>query len=506
MAGSGARPGTFGDSGAPPPEGAVRATLARILASRTFRDATVLSRLLQYLVEHALRGEADRVKEYAVALEVFGRRESFDPRTDTIVRVHARRLRKRLRDYYEGEGRGDTVVIDVPRGHYLAVFQGASAPGVITDREPHVRGSGAPLPAARTRLIGRERELEAVKKLLASDDTRLVTLTGAGGSGKTRLALQVLAEIEDESHGGIYFVPLASIADPGGVASALAQALDLRYTGGKALPEALQDHVRLAIGPRALLFIDNFEHLLPAAPLVSGLLEASPSLKVLVTSREVLRIYGEREYPVPPLAVPDPKSPPPLQELSRIPAVALFVERVVAVRPDFVLEPRVVPAVAEICARLDGLPLAIELAAARVRTLSPEAVLARLGSRLEFLTAGARDMPARQQTLRRTIDWSHDLLGDSEQKLFRRLSAFAGGFTLEGAEAVANTRRDLGMDVLEGVASLVDKSLLIRIDERSEDDRYAMLETTREYGLEKLVASGEGDAARQAHAAYCLVL
>jgi predicted ATPase len=459
-------------------------------------------------VEQALLGDVDRLKEYAVGLEVFGRGESFDPRVDTIVRVQARRLRARLQEYYEDEGGQDAVVIDVPRGHYVAVFRSSGPSGSGTREEPLSRppGSESVLPSLRTRLIGRERELEAVKRLLASDGVRLLTLTGAGGSGKTRLALQVLAEVADASPGGIYFVALASIADPAGVASALAQALGLRYTGGKALSEALPDHVRLAIGSRALLFLDNFEHLLSAAPLVTALVEASRSLKVLVTSREALRVYGEREYPVPPLAVPDLERPASLDELSRIPAVALFVERAAAVRPDFVLEPRTVPAVTEICARLDGLPLAIELAAARVRTLSPDAVLARLGRRLDFLTGGPRDLPARQQTLRRTIDWSHDLLGPSEQKLLRRLSAFAGGFTLEGAEAVANTRRDLGTDVLEGVASLVDKCLVVRAGRGLDDDRFSMLETTREYGLEKLAASGESEATQQAHAAYCLVL
>jgi predicted ATPase len=485
--------------------------LARVLGSRAFRDAPALSRLLRYLVEHALRGDADRLKEYAVGVEVFGRGESFDPRTDTIVRVQARRLRSRLKEYYEAEGREDPIVIEVPKGHYVAVFETASAPRSRPGATPApssgaVRPQVSMLPAPRTRLIGRERELRAVTRLLGEEDARLVTLTGAGGSGKTRLALEVADGLRDGLAGGVYFASLASVADAVSMVSALAQVLGLRHTAGKPLVDALREHVRLTVSSPALVLLDNFEHLVAAAPVVAALLEASPPLRVLVTSREPLRVYGEREYPVPPLPAPDPRCPPPLEELERNPAVALFVERAAAIRPDFVLNAATAPAVAEICSRLDGLPLAIELAAARVKMLPPDAMLALLRNSLELLTGGARDMPARQQTLRRTIDWSHDLLGDAERRIFRRLSVFAGGFTLEGAEAVGDTRRDLGVAALDAVASLVDKSLLFQTDQKGDGARFSMLETTREYALEKLAASGEAEATRQAHAAYCLVL
>ena len=235
--------------------------------------------------------------------------------------------------------------------------------------------------------------------------------------------------------------------------------LGIRHTGGKPLDEALQDHLRLLVHAPTLLLLDNFEHLLAAAPLVGELLEACAPLKVLVTSRAVLHVYGEYEYPVPPLPLPEPEQLRSLEALAGNPAVTLFVERAAAAKAEFALTEENASVVAQICRRVDGLPLAIELAAARVKMLAPAAVLARLQSRLEVLTGGAVDMPARQQTLRRTIDWSHDLLSPAEQKLFRRLSVFVGGCTLEGAEAVCNTRRDLEIDLLEGMASLVDKSL-----------------------------------------------
>ena len=226
----------------------------------------------------------------------------------------------------------------------------------------------------------------------------------------------------------------------------------------------------------------------------------------MVTSREALHVYGEHEFPVPPLMLPDTRSMPPVESLSQYPAVALFVQRAVAVKPDFDLTRENAPAVIEICARLDGLPLAIELAAARVKVLSPSSMLARLASRLQLLTGGSRDLPQRQQTLRAAIDWSYDLLSPPEQKLFRRLSVFVGGCSLEGAEAACDTRGDLDLDLLNGIASMVDKSLVQQIDQTTGESRFVMLETIREYGLEKLAASGEEASTRRAHAAYCLVL
>jgi len=363
-----------------------------------------------------------------------------------------------------------------------------------------------PLPVPRTALIGRERELAAVKEVLISGSARLITLTGAGGSGKTRLGLQVASEVMNEFPGGVYFVALASITDPSTVASTIAQIVGTRHTGGKPLDEVLQDHLRLLVHAPTLLLLDNFEHLLAAALLVGKLLEACAPLKVLVTSRAVLHVYGEYEYPVPPLPLPEPEQLGSLEALSGNPAITLFVQRAAAVKPDFALTSENAPVVAEICCRIDGLPLAIELAAARAKMLPPEAMLARLENRLDTLTGGARDLPARQQTLRKTIDWSHDLLSAAEQKLFRRLSVFAGGCTLEGAEAVGNTRRDLEIEVLEGMASLVDKSLVQHIEQKDHEARFAMLETIREYGLERMAASGEAEATQRAHAAYFLVL
>src|SRR5207253_6759592 len=239
-----------------------------------------------------------------------------------------------------------------------------------------------------------------------------------------------------------------------------------------------------------LLLLDNFEHLVQAAPTVAKLLVMGPNLKILVTSRAALHVYGEHEFPVPPLAMPDSRSMPPV-ELLQYPAVALFVQRAVAVKPDFELNRENAPAVTEICSRLDGLPLAIELAAARVKVLSPSSMLTRLASRLQLLTGGARDLPTRQQTLRGAIDWSYDLLNAAEQKLFRRLSVFVGGCNLEGVEAVCDTKSDLDLDLLDGMASMVDKSLLQQVEQANGESRFVMLETIREYALEKLEASGE---------------
>src|SRR5208282_3802970 len=243
-----------------------------------------------------------------------------------------------------------------------------------------------------------------------------------------------------------------------------------------------------------------------AAPMVAELLAMGPNLKILVTSRAALHVYGEQEFPVPPLALPDSRTASSVDILSRNPAVALFVQRAVAAKPDFELNRENAPAVAEICARLDGLPLAIELAAARVKVLSPSSMLTRLASRLQLLTGGARDLPQRQQTLRAAMDWSYDLLNAAEQKLFRRLAVFMGGCTLEGVEAVCDTRGDLDLDLLDGMASMVDKSLAQHVEQAQGESRFVMLETIREYAREKLEASGELAATKRAHAAYCLVL
>src|SRR5208283_742294 len=361
------------------------------------------------------------------------------------------------------------------------------------------------LPAQRTAFIGRENEAAALRQLLSRADVQLVTLTGPGGIGKTRLALQVAGEIADQFPGGVCFVALSAIGERGLIASTIAQAVGVRETGNTSPQESLMEHVGGLRQPM-LLLLDNFEHLVSAAPVIAQLLTAGPKLKVVVTSQAPLHVYGEHEFPVPPLALPDPTSTPPLEVLSRLPAVALFVERAKAVKHEFTLTKENAPAVAAICSRLDGLPLAIELAAARIKLLSPSAMLARLESRLNLLTGGARDLPTRQQTLRNTVDWSYGLLNGAEQTLFRRLSVFSGGCTLEAVEAVCDTKGDLGLDALEGMASLVDKSLAQQVEQVDEETRFIMLSTIREYALERLAESNDESVTRRAHAAYHLVL
>ncbi len=363
----------------------------------------------------------------------------------------------------------------------------------------------ANIPVQRTGFVGREKEVSAAKELLMRADVRLVTVTGPGGIGKTRLAVEVANGLVERFPGGIYFVPLSSLNDPELIASAIVQTLGIRETGGQAAMEVLKKNLQELHRAPMLFVLDNFEHLMQAAPTVAELLAMGPQLKILVTSRSGLHLYGEHEFPVPPLALPG-RSKPSLEALAKFPAIALFVQRAIAAKPDFELTRENAVTVTEVCARLDGLPLAIELAAARVKVLSPSAMLTRLESRLHLLTGGARDLPQRQQTLRATIDWSYDLLSAAEQKLFRRLSVFVGGSTLEGVEAVCDTKGDLDLDLLDGTSSMVDKSLLQQVEQPNGESRFAMLETIREYAREKLEASQEEAATRRAHAAYCLVL
>jgi predicted ATPase/serine/threonine protein kinase len=362
------------------------------------------------------------------------------------------------------------------------------------------------LPVQRTAFVGRDKEVTAAKELLLHADVRLLTVSGPAGIGKTRLALEVAREMTEHFPGGVYFVPLAGAGDPALLPSMIMQALNIRATGGQAPLECLRENLQDSADAAMLLLLDNFEHLMAAAPTVSELFAIAPNLKILVTSRAALHVYGEHEFPVPPLGLPDSRALPSLELLSQYSGVALFIKRAKAVKPDFEIAEDNAAAVAEICARLDGLPLAIEIAAARVKFFSPSAMRKRLASRLELLTGGPRDLPARQQTLRGAIDWSYDLLNAAEQTLFRRLSVFAGPCTLEAVEAVCNTKSDLGLDVLEGMASLVDRSLVQQVEQAKDESRFVMLETIREYGLGKLAASGEESLTKRAHAAYCLVL
>lgn len=493
-----------------PPPDAVRAQLSRVVGSRTFEHAPVLRRFLVHVVEGVLDGRTDQLKEYALGVDVFDRGDSFDPRQDTIVRVQARRLRAKLAEYHRADGSGDPVVIEMPVGTYVPAFRWRALPhsqrrpALVVELPPPAAAGTLPVP--RTPLLGREQDLADVKQLLLRDDVRLVTLTGAGGSGKTRLAIEAAAELADEFPGGVCFVPLASVASPEEALAAIAQRLGVRHTGGRTIGEAMQGYVTHAVRARTLLFLDNFEHVLEAAPLLGRVLEASGALRMLVTSRAALRVAGEHEYSVPPLPVPAAGEIESLDALARNPAVALFLHRARAVKPDFALTSQNAVALVRVCARVDGLPLAIELAAARVKLFPPEAMLSRLDTRLGFLMAGPRDLPARQRTLRTTIDWSHALLGPAEQQLFRRLAVFRGGFTLEAVEAVCNTRRDLGLEVVDGVASLLDQCLIQPVAQDGAEARFSMLETIREYALERLTGSSDAPDTCRSHAAYCLVL
>jgi non-specific serine/threonine protein kinase len=331
--------------------------------------------------------------------------------------------------------------------------------------------------------------------MLAGPEVRLLTLTGPGGTGKTRLALQVAAQTLDRFEDGVFFVDLAPIRDPQLVPSTMGQVLDIRETGGQSLLETLKNFL---CSRRTLLLLDNFEQVIDAAPLVTELLSSAPGLKVLVTSREPLRVYGEQQYPVPPLAVPDLDRIEPSRVLSQYEAVELFCQRARAVKPDFTIADANAAAIAEICARVDGLPLAIELAAARCKLLSPEMIRRRLESRLGTLIGGSRDLPARMRTLRGAIDWSYDLLDAAEQALFARLAVFQGGRTVEAVEAVCG--HDLAIDVLDGLESLLNKSLLRQESGPDGEPRFTMLETIHEYAGERLVESGEAEDIQRRHA------
>ena len=365
-----------------------------------------------------------------------------------------------------------------------------------TDFPPH-------LPIQPTPFIGREKEVDAVHHLLLREDVRLVTLTGPGGVGKTRMALHVAEQLRAHFADGVWFVSLAPISDPDLVIPTIAQTLGLWEAGERSLLEQLQVFLRER---QVLLLLDNFEQVVRAAMHVANLLTICSHLKVLVTSREVLHVRAEREFPVPTLSLPDPKRLPDLVALSQYEAVALFIQRAQAARPEFQVTKANAPVVAEICARLDGLPLAIELAATRIKLLPLQALLTRLGQRLQLLTSSARDVPAHQQTLRNTIQWSYDLLDAQEQQLFCRLSVFVSGCTLEAVEAISAALGNATLPVLDGVVSLIDKNLLQQTAQEGEEIRLLMLETIREYGWEALAERQEREAIQAAHAAYYLAL
>jgi predicted ATPase/transcriptional regulator with XRE-family HTH domain len=414
-----------------------------------------------------------------------------------------------------------------PRSHYieqlcllfdktpreLGLLHPASAgPGEAlrenTAQAPEEPSTIAPflLPVLLTPLIGREQEVAAVCSELAHPTVRLLTLLGAGGIGKTRLSLQVATQMRNQFADGVCFVPLAPIRDPALVLSAIAQVLDIRENGARPLLEQLKEALRHR---QLLLLLDNVEQVVTVAPHLEELLAACPHLKLLVTSRATLHVQAEQIFPVPPLSLPDLLHLPESGALVKYAAVALFLQQARAMQPGFQLTAANAQAVAEICVRLDGLPLAIELAAARIRLLSPQALLGRLSQRLVILTSGPRNLPVRQQTLRNTLTWSYDLLKQEEQQVFRRLSVFEGDWTVEAAEVVGNAHRPpdrAAVSVLDAVASLLDTSLLVQVGKPGEEPRLLMLETVREYGLECLAGSGEEAAVYERHAHYFLTL
>ena len=373
---------------------------------------------------------------------------------------------------------------------------GTAAPSSPAADEP--RHGRISLPKPLTSLIGRERELAQAKRLLA--DSYLVTLTGPGGSGKTRMCIALAAEVAGDYPDGVYFVPLAPVRDPGLVPSTIAQSIGLQDARDVPLMEHLISQLR---GRQLLIVLDNFEHLLAGAPVVTRLLRETGTVRILVSSRSPLRVSGEQECPVPPLAVPDERGRPTAASLAACESVRLFTERAAAAVPGFALDEANAAAIAAIARRLDGLPLAIELAAARVKLLPPQAILPRLEHSLGLLTGGSRDLPDRQQTLRATIAWSDDLLTEGARRLLATCSVFAGGASLDAIETVCQAATGTGVPVLDGLAELVDHSLLRQVPGAG---RYAMLETIREYAAEQLAAMPEADRARGAHAAAFLTL
>jgi predicted ATPase/class 3 adenylate cyclase len=355
------------------------------------------------------------------------------------------------------------------------------------------------LPTRLTTFLGREHEIAEIASVL--ERSRLLTLTGPGGTGKTRLSLEVAGRVLARYPDGVFFVELASITEPDLVAGTVAQTLGLPDRGGRSSMERLTD----AIGEkRMLLVLDNFEQVVEAAPLIADLLEASRHLTVLTSSRQVLRVSGEQEYPVPPLGLPDPANLPPLTQLGQFESVALFIERARSVKPDFEVTNDNAPAVAEICVRLDGLPLAIELAAARIRILTPQAMLGRLEHRLGLLASGSRDLPERQQTLRGAIAWSHDMLDDTDAAMFACLAVFVGSAGLDAIDRLCGG--EVSGDPIDALESLVEKSLVRQSEGVGGEPRFAMLETIREFAVEQAIARDRWDSLRAGHAAHFLAV
>ena len=413
------------------------------------------------------------------------------------------------RSITEGELAPDVVFRDLGEHRLKGLTRPERLQQVVADGleqsfpAPRTQTATLDLPVLLTTFVGREREIAAARRLL-DGGARLLTLTGPGGTGKTRLSVQLATDVADRYPDGVQFVDLSTVGDASMVAAAIARALRLVERPDRSPLDLVTEHLRDRM---VLLVLDNFEQVAAAAPVVAGLLREARGSTVIATSRGPLRVSGEYEFAVPPLGLPEPTTSAGrgAADVAASPAVALFVDRATAARSDFRLTDANAAAIAEICARLDGLPLAIELAAARVRLLPPDAILSRLGQSLDLLDRGGRDLPARQQTLRGAIDWSHDLLDPPTRRLFARLSVFAGGARLDAIEAVCGPAADLGVDVLDGLEDLVDQSL-VQASESTGEPRYTMLQIVHEYAAERLAESGEVEAIRRRHAESCLAL
>jgi len=419
----------------------------------------------------------------------------------TIKKIEAderrpsRQMAERLADYLSIPDDQRAIFIECARGlrsvdHLPLTSEPAPAPSAAMPSN---------LPTPLTPLIGREDEIAAVRQVLSHLDTRLLTLTGPPGIGKTRLSIQVASELCTNFEDGIYFVPLAPLTSPDLVPRALTQILGIKET----------ELINYIQAKPMLLVLDNFEHLLAAAPILVEVLQACPRLKILATSRSPLNVSGEHQYPVSPLSLPDPDRHLSVETLAEYPSIALFVSRAQAVNPHFALTEANAFAVTEICSKLDGLPLAIELAAAHCKLLKPQELLARLHHRLSLLSGGPTDLPPRQRTLRAAIQWSYDLLVEWEQIVFSRLGVFLGGCTLDAAEAIAaqvDHNPAGNRDVFNALSALVDKSLVQKNEQNERQTRFTMLETIREFALEKLEQSGEIEAIRKRHTDFFLKL
>jgi predicted ATPase/class 3 adenylate cyclase len=391
-----------------------------------------------------------------------------------------------LKDLQRPEQLFMLVVEDLPANH---------TPLKSLNYKPHN------LPPQPTPFIGREKEVNHIKQQLLRPGIRCLTLTGPGGAGKTRLALQAGAEVIDEFADGVFFFTLSETYDPTSVASEMERTLGIKEVEGQSLTDSLKDYLK---SKQILLILDNFEQIANSSSMLTDFLRYCPKLKFMITSRVALRLYGEQEYTVPPMTLPDPRRHITLEELAKNEAVQLFMDRAKAVKSDFELTEENASAVVQICRKLDGLPLALELAAVRIRLLPPKSMLARLESRLKLLTGGAKNLPARQQTLRAAIDWSYDLLNEQDRMLFRRMAIFVGGATFEAMEAVCNV--DGEIDVLEQTESLVSKSLLRQQTQADGEPRFVMLETVREYAMEHLMESEDTERLHSIHAEHYLAL